>query len=91
MKMKKTKVMMSNNTQNFKIAVQCKDLEIVDHYIYRGKKITFNNETGEEIKRRIQLGWVKFGPLSYIFRDHALPISLKRQVFDQCIISVLWC
>ena len=91
MNMKKIKVMISNNTQNHKISVQGKDLEIIDHYIYLGKKITFNNETGEETKRRIQLGWVKFGTLSYIFRDHALPLSLKRQVFDQCIISVLWC
>ncbi|XP_071804743.1 uncharacterized protein [Asterias amurensis] len=91
MNMKKTKVMMSNNSQNFKVAVKGKDFEIVDHYIYLGKNITFNNKTGEEIKRRIQLGWVKFGTLSYIFRDHALPISLKRQVFDQCIIPVLLC
>ena len=35
------------------------------------------------------IDWVKFGTLSYIFRDYTLPISLKRQVFDQCIIPVL--
>ena len=86
MNINKTKVMIGSNNQNFKIAVQGKDLETVEHYIYLGKKITLNNETGEEIKRRIQLDWVKFGTL---FRDHTLPISLKRQVFDQCIISVL--
>ena len=32
MNMKKIKVMISNNTQNHKISVQGKDLEIIDHY-----------------------------------------------------------
>ena len=50
---------------------------------------TWNNQTGEKIKRRIQLGWVKFGTLSYIFWDHIHLIYMKRQVFDQCIIPVL--
>ena len=89
MNIKKTKVMMSNNSKNSKVTVLGKDLEVVEHYVYLGKKITFNNDTGEEIKRRIQMGWAKFGSLSYIFRDPALPISMKRQVFDQCIIPAL--
>ncbi len=80
---KKTKVTMSSSNQNFKIAVQGKDFLKVEHYLYLGKKIPFNNDTCAEIRRRIQLGWVKFG---CTFQDHTLPVSLKRQKFDQCII-----
>ena len=41
------------------------------------------------MNRRIQLAWVKFGKLSFIFRDEELPISLKWKLFNQCIIHVL--
>ena len=54
-----------------------------------GKRISLNSETAGEVKRRIQLGWAKFGKLSFIFRDEDLPTSLKKQVFNKCIIPVL--
>ena len=54
-----------------------------------GKKISLENETASEVNRRIQLARVKFGTLSFIFRDEALPLTLKRQIFNQCIIPVL--
>ena len=32
---------------------------------------------------------MKFGNLGFIFRDQELPTSLKKQVFNQCIVPVL--
>ena len=32
---------------------------------------------------------MKFGKLRFLFRDEELPISLKRNLFNQCIIPVL--
>jgi len=89
MNIKKTKVMMGDRTQEHKITVQGIDIETVDSYIYLGKRISLKNDTPGEVNRRIQLAWVKFGKLDFIFRDQDLPISLKKQVFNQCIIPVL--
>ena len=40
----------------------------------------------QEIKRRITLGWQAFGRASAIFKNKDIPIVLKRQVYDQCIL-----
>ncbi|PIK46507.1 endonuclease-reverse transcriptase [Apostichopus japonicus] len=89
MDIKKTKVMMGDRIRGHQITVQGIEIELVDSYIYLGKRISLNNETPGEVNRRIQLAWVKFGKLSFIFRDQDLPTSLKKQVFNQCIIPVL--
>ena len=89
MNIKKTKVMMSNRLQDFTITVNGMIIEKVDSYTYLGKNITLENETAGEVCRRIQLAWVKFGKLGFIFRDVDLPLSLKSQIFNQCIIPVL--
>ena len=34
------------------------------------------------------LAWVIVGKLSFVFRDEELPLTLKKQIFDQCIISI---
>ena len=89
MNIKKTKVMMSNKLQNKTITVNGRVIEQVENYIYLGKNISLENDTAAEVKRRIQLAWAKFGKLTLIFRDKDLPISLKKQIFNQCIIPVL--
>ena len=43
----------------------------------------------ERSKEDSNIGWVKFGNLGLIFRDQELPTSLKKQVFNQCIVPVL--
>ena len=64
----------------------------MESFVHKKKNFEFITLLDSEpVKSNEFLGWVKFGTLSYIFRDHALPISLKRQVFDQCIIPVLLC
>ena len=89
MNIKKTKVMLSNRSQDYTITVDGKIIEKVDHYIYLGKRISLENDTAGEVNRRIQLAWAKFGKLSFILRDENLPMSLKKQLFNQCIIPVL--
>ena len=89
MNIKKTKVMMCNRLQNNTITVDGKTIEKVDHYTYLVKNISLENETSGEVKRRIQLSWAKFGKLGFIFRDKDLPLSLKKPIFNQCIIPVL--
>ena len=85
MNIKKTKVMMSNRLQDYTITVKGKTIEKVNSYMYLGKRISVENETAGEVNRRIQLAWVKFGKLCFIFCDEELPLTLKKQIFNQCI------
>ena len=43
----------------------------------------------QEIKRRITLGCQAFGRASAIFKNKDIPIVLKRQVYDQCILPTV--
>jgi hypothetical protein len=71
------KIVYIDRIGNLAVNVQGNIIERVGHYIYLGKNISFNNDTSDEIKRRIQLS------------DRKLPISLKTKVFNQCIMPVL--
>ena len=43
----------------------------------------------EEINRRINLGWQTFGRSSWIFKDKKIPLTLKRKVYNQCILPTV--
>ena len=45
------------------------DLEDVDSFFYLGAKITWNNDSTEEIKRRIQLATGAYGELRTVWKD----------------------
>ena len=49
-------------------------------------QITTNRKSEDEIKERIRKIWSCFGKNREIFMDKNLPLSLKRQVLNQCII-----
>ena len=88
MNLNKTKIM-SNDTQ-YNITIDNTIIENVDHYIYLGHNIKLGKENqNAEIKRRIQLAWVAFGKLNYIFKDKKVPLYLKRKVYDSCVLPVI--
>ncbi len=62
-------------------------LERVEKYIYLGQTVSANPAYGREIKRRIGMGWSAFGKYEDIMNTN-LPLSLKRKVYNQCILSV---
>ncbi|XP_060528309.1 uncharacterized protein LOC132703200 [Cylas formicarius] len=41
-----------------------------------------------EITGRINLTWIAFGKLSYIYRNPTIPVNLKKKVYNMCILSV---
>ena len=57
-----------------------------DHYKYLGQTTYLKETTKEEIKCRIRTGWSCFGRNREVFLDEKLPMSLRRQVFDQCVL-----
>ena len=42
-----------------------------------------------EINRRINLGWRAFGKASWALKDKSIPITLKRKLYNQCILPTV--
>ncbi|GJQ77527.1 hypothetical protein Trydic_g20916 [Trypoxylus dichotomus] len=58
--------------------------------IYRGYtlKVGEENQTAE-INIRLRMTWAAAGKLGFILKDSKVPINLKREVFNVCILPVL--
>ncbi len=50
--------------------------------------VSANPEHEKEIRRRIGTGWSAFGKQNPVMNSN-LPFSLKRKVYNQCILLVL--
>ncbi len=61
--------------------------ELVYEYIYLGQMVSVNPAHEKEI-RRLGMGWSAFGKQSLVMNSN-LPLSLKREVYNQCILPVL--
>ena len=92
MNLKKTKIMCNEFAEDVEepTIIDSNQIEEVDHYIYLGQRISMDSASKEqEIKRRITLRWQAFGRASAIFKNKDIPIVLKRQVYDQCILPTV--
>lgn len=84
----KTKTM-TNTREPTNIQLEGIALEMVDSYVYLGQRITTEkNGMNDEISRRIRLGWLAFGKLSYILKS-SIPNSLKARLYNQCVLPVM--
>lgn len=80
---------MTNTNEHTNIILNDQHLEKVEHYIYLGQKITTTKDRmNEEISRRIKMSWIAFGKLKDCFTSE-IPNTLKRKLYDQCILPVL--
>ena len=70
------------------IKINGHQLEQVDSYIYQGRMVNMNDDIMLEILNRCKIRWRAFSKMNAMFRSN-MPISLKRKVFDQCILPVL--
>ncbi len=62
-------------------------LELVEEYTYLEQMISANPAHEKEI-RRIGMGWSAFGKQNLVMNSN-FPLSLKRKVYNHCIILVL--
>lgn len=86
MNVSKTKIMSPTGEH---LEIQGQIIENVDQYIYLGHAVKLGKENQTaEIGRRVALTWSAFGKLQYIFKDSNMPISLKRKVYEACILPV---
>ena len=84
----KTKYMTNFVTTN-KVHIENEEIEKVHSYKYLGQTTFLKDTSKEEVARRIRAGWSCFGKNREIFMDDKMPLSLKRQVFDQCVIPTM--
>ena len=84
----KTKIMRNSLTPTRSITVKGAQIDEVEQYVYLGQLVNMTDGTEAEISRRCAQAWQAFGRAKLIFKSN-IPICLKRQVFDQCILPVM--
>ena len=84
----KTKYM-TNFQNDQEIHIDSEKIEEVTNYKYLGQTTYLKDTTKEEVTCRIRAGWSCFGKNREIFQDDKMPLSLKRQVFDQCVLPTM--
>ena len=88
MNMKKTKMMFNNYIQHYEIKILDEVIECVQEYIYLIQEIGGCPDHEKKIKRRIGIEWSVFGRQHSVMKSN-LPPSLKRKVYNQCILPLL--
>ena len=84
----KTKFMTNyNNVRRIKIGEE--EIEQVSVYKYLGQEIRTRDSMDHELQNRIQSGWKIYTKYKEILRNKRIPISLKRKIFDQCILPTV--
>ena len=51
--------------------------------------VTKDHDQVQEMKRKIEQGWIAFCKPDNIMRDKNVPIRLKRKAFNECILPVI--
>ncbi|KAI5743429.1 hypothetical protein M8J77_018082 [Diaphorina citri] len=88
MNISKTKIMYNEWCTAGYVSVDNKNLEQVEEYVYLGQLINLKGDFKPEIFRRINLGWRAYWKNAMVFKSN-MPLELKKQVFDQCVLPVL--
>ena len=84
----KTKYM-TNYADSEDILIGQQKIEKVTEFKYLGQTTHLKDTTKEEIYARIRAAWSCFGKNKEILQNKQLPISLKKQVMDQCILPTM--
>ena len=84
----KTKYMTNFDT-NIDIVIENHKLEKVENYKYLGQTLRMKDTSREEIMSRIKAGWRSFGMYKDILTDNNIAMSLRRRVYNQCILTTM--
>ena len=89
----KTKFMTNFQTSDT-IKIENEEIEKVNQYKYLGQTVKLEDHTREEVNIRIKAGWSCFGRYKDILCDQKLPMSLRRRMYNQCVLPTMtyaWC
>ena len=84
----KTKYMTNIDSQSL-VRIDNDIIEKVHEYKYLGQTLKMQDTTKEEVSIRIKSGWGLFGRYKEILCDKQLPISLKKRMFDLCVLPTI--
>lgn len=85
----KTKFM-TNLVPSQNIEINGTKVKLVECYTYLGHEIRLSRDNQTtELKRRITLSWAAFGKLREIFKRRDIPMHLKRNALDRCVLPVM--
>ena len=85
---KETTQFMTNIGTTDNIQINETEIEKVADYKYLGQTIAMENRTKQEVSIRIKPVWSVFGKYREILDRH-LPMSVKRRVFNQCVLQAM--
>ncbi len=83
----KTKILYKYHLVRRQVMTANEALELVEEHTFLGQTVPTLHE--KEI-RRIGMGWGSFGKHS-LAMNSSLPLSMKRKVYNLCILLVLTC
>ena len=89
MHLRKTKLMCNKHVNKDDVIVDVKKIEEVDKYVYLGNMVTNDQDSVQKVQSGIGQGWGDFCKLDNIMRDKNVPMRLKRQVYNECVLSVM--
>ena len=84
----KTKYMTNFDTEE-NIEIEGRNLERVSSYKYLGQTLKMEDTTKEEVMLRVKAGWMNFGRYKHMLTDKNIPMSLRRRLFNQCILTTM--
>ena len=84
----KTKYMTNFDTQE-EIEIEGRKLGRVKEYKYLGQTLKMEDTTKEEVLLRIKSGWMNFGKYKHMLIDQTIPMSLRKRLFNQCVLSTI--
>ena len=80
---------MTNHADSEAILIDQEKVEKVTEFKYLGQTTHLKDTTKEEIYVRIREAWSCFWKKSEILLHRQLPISLKKQVINQCVLPTM--
>ncbi len=86
--MKKRKIIYDKHLSGLQIMIGNEALEVMEEYTYLGQMVSANLAHEKKFKRRIGMGWSAFSKHNPVMNS-TLPLSLKKKVYNQCILPVV--
>ncbi|KAG7297348.1 hypothetical protein JYU34_013337 [Plutella xylostella] len=84
----KTKIM-SNTVNREVICIDNNEIEYIEDYTYLGQTMSFHDKMTKEIDKRVANAWKRFWSLKEIMKSKTTKMSIKRKVFNTCILPVM--
>ena len=81
----KTVLLSSCTTTRAPITIDGEEFRFRDHAPYLGARLSFPLDQKEELRQRLQGGWLAFSRLQDLLCSRNTPLHVKKRLFDSCV------